>query len=483
MYYAGLRIFPTDDAETRRWKQRTVRDLLRLRAALRTPSAPQDISRAPGPDQRRLRIATWNLREFDSSTYGYRLPEAFYFIGEVISAFDLVALQEVRGDLTAFNRLLGILGKGWDAIMTDADEGSAAHNERMVFVYNTDRVRFQGTAGEISLAGSDRLLLPDSFDLVLPGGVAIELPEDSELAEPVKVPSEKHDDGSYSVTPAALVNLPAGTRLTLPAGTQLAFKGKPDEFTYAVRNGRIADKRIDVGTGRFRQFSEPVRLRWPVAQMELGAQQFARTPFIVYFQSEWMKLALCTVHIFFGDNAEGSAALARREAEIAAFARALARKAGELGDSDSGSFFVALGDFNIKARDHGTMAALTANGFEVPDRILEIPAGTNVARDKYYDQIAFYMGEDAGARRGHGRIQIADAGIFDVFRHVFREGADDAGGEDEAYFRRRMDEVGRSYADYRQWRTHQISDHLPMWVEIETDFGDAYLEGLLPETG
>ena len=28
---------------------------------------------------------------------------------------------------------------------------------------------------------------------------------------------------------------------------------------------------------------------------------------------------------------------------------------------------------------------------------------------------------------------------------------------------------------YREWRTHQLSDHLPMWVEIRTDYTDEYL--------
>jgi exonuclease III len=215
--------------------------------------------------------------------------------------------------------------------------------------------------------------------------------------------------------------------------------------------------------------------------MELGAQQFARTPFIVYFQSAWMRLALCTVHIFFGDNADDSPQMARRRAEIASLTRSLARKASEKRDSDANSYFAALGDFNIKSPEHETMAELQANGFVVPKQIQRIPAGTNVARDKFYDQIAFWTGDDgfAGGRDAFTRIQIVDAGVFDVFRHVYRRGDDDPGGQDEAYFRSRMLEVPprRAY-EYRDWRTHQISDHLPMWVEIETDFADAYLASL-----
>ncbi|SOC00336.1 endonuclease [Rhodobacter maris] len=479
MHYAGLRIGEGDDAATRRWKARTVEDLLRLRGALRQANRLGIASRAPDPARRRLRIATWNLREFDSERYGYRLPEALYCIAEVISAFNIVALQEVRADLHALKRLMRILGSDWQAIMTDSDTAQSAHGERMVFLYDTSCVRFQGTAGEISLSDADRLFLPDSFDLTFPEGIKLELPEGAELTPPAKIPTEKRAPGRYEIDPAAVVDLPAGTKIVLPEGGQLAFKGAPAEFSFALRNERIAEKRLDLHQGRLRTFSAPVRLRWPARQMELGAQQFARTPFVVYFQSDWMKLALCTVHIYFGDNDDGSPAMARRTAEIAALTRALAKKAQSEGNSDAESYFMVLGDFNIKSRAHGTMAALEDNGFLVPERIREIPEGTNVQRNMFYDQMAFWTGKPgAPGFSPHTRISVSDAGVFDVFKHVFREGVDDPGGEDEAYFRSRMLDVGKAYANYRDWRTHQISDHLPMWVEIETDFADAYLQSL-----
>ncbi|MDF3416358.1 endonuclease/exonuclease/phosphatase family protein [Sulfitobacter sp. M57] len=481
MNYVGLRIYGNDTDVTKRWKRKAVTDLLRLRAALRAPNETADISRAPGIDERRLRIATWNIREFDTPNYAHRLDEAYYYLAEVISAFDLVALQEVKGDLAPFDRLLRILGRDWAYVMTDADESSAAHNERMVFVYDTRRVQFRGTAGEINLSGGDRLQLSDSYDLRLDRGVEIELPPGSELRHPEKVNSEKVSDGDYRITPATVVDLPEGTRINVPEGSQLAFKGRPDEFSFDIENGRIANKRLDLKEGDTRSFSEEVRVRFPAQQMELGSQQFARTPFIAYFQSEWMKLALCTVHIYYGSNSDGSPQMARRRAEIEALTEVLAKKASEKTDSDANSYFIALGDFNIKGHDHQTMAALRSNDFEIPEQIQAIPAGTNVKRDMYYDQIAFWQGTNDHGRgpKDYTEIKIVDAGIFDVFKHVYRHGEDDSNGEDEEHFRARMEDVGRTYTDYSAWRTHQISDHLPMWVEIETDFADAYLASLL----
>ena len=41
-----------------------------------------------------------------------------------------------------------------------------------------------------------------------------------------------------------------------------------------------------------------------------------------------------------------------------------------------------------------------------------------------------------------------------------------------------------SYSSYATWRTYQMSDHLPMWVELHIDFADEYLgevEGQIDE--
>ncbi len=48
-----------------------------------------------------LLLATWNIREFDSGKYGYRDDEAYYYIAEILSRFDLIAIQEVRSGLLA----------------------------------------------------------------------------------------------------------------------------------------------------------------------------------------------------------------------------------------------------------------------------------------------------------------------------------------------------------------------------------------------
>lgn len=98
-----------------------------------------------------LLLATWNIREFDSLAYGKRTKDANYFIAEIISHFDLVAVQEVRKDLKGLKKVMGILGNNWDYLITDVTEGQPGNKERMAFLYDTRKVSFGGLASEIVL--------------------------------------------------------------------------------------------------------------------------------------------------------------------------------------------------------------------------------------------------------------------------------------------------------------------------------------------
>ncbi len=98
-----------------------------------------------------LNLATWNIREFDSTKYGTRDEEAYCYIAEIVSRFDLVAIQEVRDDLKALKELVRILGGWWRYIVTDVTIGTRGNKERMAFVFDGRKVRFGGLAGEIVL--------------------------------------------------------------------------------------------------------------------------------------------------------------------------------------------------------------------------------------------------------------------------------------------------------------------------------------------
>ncbi len=99
-----------------------------------------------------LLVATWNLREFGANkSYGPRLPESLHYIAEIISAFDLVAIQEVRSQVDDFKRLMQILGEHWGFLLTDITLGKSGNDERGAFIYDRRKVHFEGFAGQVLL--------------------------------------------------------------------------------------------------------------------------------------------------------------------------------------------------------------------------------------------------------------------------------------------------------------------------------------------
>jgi endonuclease/exonuclease/phosphatase family metal-dependent hydrolase len=105
-----------------------------------------------------LLIATWNIRAFGSVTKqwtasGSDSPKRDYrglrAIIEIVSRFDVIAIQEVTGNLRALRYLMKYLGPDWGFLMTDVTLGDAGHNERMAFVFDRRRVQPSGLAAEL----------------------------------------------------------------------------------------------------------------------------------------------------------------------------------------------------------------------------------------------------------------------------------------------------------------------------------------------
>ena len=70
---------------TKTEKKRTIERLLELREGLRN-----DITMKKADNN--LLLASWNIKEFGHTTQ--RLPEAYFYIAEILSSFDLIVIQE-----------------------------------------------------------------------------------------------------------------------------------------------------------------------------------------------------------------------------------------------------------------------------------------------------------------------------------------------------------------------------------------------------
>jgi len=348
--------YNTIDTETKAGR-RTVRRLMELKEGLK------DIPRKTVDDT--LLLATWNIRDFDKPAYGERSDEAIFYIAEIISRFDLVAIQEVYKDLAGLKRVLKVLGGFWKYIVTDVTEGSQGNKERMTFVYDSRKVTFGGLAGE----------------LVLP---------------PVKLKSGQ----------------------TVPS------------------------------------------------------EQIWRTPFICGFRAGWSRFMLASVHILWGKGKSTSTQEpADRVAEIRKVAKFLQRRT--LDKTAWSRNLILLGDFNIFTTAGEAFGELLKADFQIPPELADFC--TNAKKTRQYDQIAFRVQEDRLATTG-------TAGVFDFFQYVYKS-------EDEFLYTEQMGEgyVKKSNGKKRNekeksryfntyWRTHQMSDHLPLWVELKIDFSKQYLE-------
>ena len=344
--------------QLKHWKPEDRRRAIDHISALRK-HIDQHVPRRTATDT--LLLATWNVRDFDSNKFGHgpRIAESYNYIAETISAFDLVAMQEVNEDMRPFEKVMDLLGPSWRYIATDITEGRSGNGERMVFLFDSNKVQFKHIAGEI--------VLPKPFLI-----------------------DDEH--------------------------------------------------------------------------------QPARSPFIVRFQSGWFKFNLCTVHMYYGDTAGDG--YRRRVEEIDTIARFLKKRA----DKD-GQNYILLGDMNVVGPGDDTMKALKKHKFILPADLTldndELRWASNMGGDKHYDQIAFLVRKD--------ELELGtsenNAGVLNYFKAVYTD------GEAETYFL-----LGKSNEKWpanaakrktyftREWRTWQMSDHLPLFIELRIDFTDKYLK-------
>jgi exonuclease III len=196
-----------------------------------------------------------------------------------------------------------------------------------------------------------------------------------------------------------------------------------------------------------------------------SAKQFARSPFLVTFQSGWLRINLCSVHIYFGSDSNKT----RRIKEIEDLSVFLGNRAKK--DFEN---YILLGDFNITSKEDKTMKALLKGGFKVPPQLQKLAVGSNLAQNKFYDQIAY--------ANTYNSIQFTGkAGVFNYYKQVFTDEELDLYLDDYNMLMKAngKPEIAKMTPKiYKEWKTFQMSDHLPLWCEYKIDFSEEYLKRL-----
>lgn len=107
---------------------------------------------------RNLLIATWNIRAFGGLTEKWvseeddspkRDLQSIRVIAEIIRRFDVIAIQEGRGNLKALRHTLKVLGTDWGLVLTDVTRGDAGNDERLGFLFDRRKIQMSGLAGEL----------------------------------------------------------------------------------------------------------------------------------------------------------------------------------------------------------------------------------------------------------------------------------------------------------------------------------------------
>lgn len=92
-----------------------------------------------------LNLATWNIREFGKTP---RLKASLHYIAEILGQFDLIAVVEVRDNLSELAEVLRILGPYWRAVFSDYITDAGGNRERIAYVYDKRAAVFTGLAAE-----------------------------------------------------------------------------------------------------------------------------------------------------------------------------------------------------------------------------------------------------------------------------------------------------------------------------------------------
>jgi endonuclease/exonuclease/phosphatase family metal-dependent hydrolase len=137
-------------------------DLAALRAALDASPIPAKML------DRNVLIATWNVRAFGGVNPKW-VPEPtdspkrslghVLYLAEIISRFDVVALEEVKHDLSGLRLLMQALGPDWGFTLTDFTRGSEGNQERIAFVFDLRRAKPSGLAAELVVPIEDNTTL------------------------------------------------------------------------------------------------------------------------------------------------------------------------------------------------------------------------------------------------------------------------------------------------------------------------------------
>ena len=206
----------------------------------------------------------------------------------------------------------------------------------------------------------------------------------------------------------------------------------PDAGGNRERLGFIYDKRAVTFNGLAAEANAP---RAKKGEEYLSEKSFWRSPYMAAFKSGSFDFVVLTTHIRWGGSD------AARTEEIGRLADWIEAKRQEKSNEDKD--LIVMGDFNIPSRTDPMFKAITKHGLQIPKALAADKFGSNLEKNKRYDQI--------------------------LHQPIYPDNFTNAGGVldfylDEAHIKE-LFPAGLTKEKF----TFQLSDHLPLWLQINTD--------------
>jgi endonuclease/exonuclease/phosphatase family metal-dependent hydrolase len=172
-----------------------------------------------------------------------------------------------------------------------------------------------------------------------------------------------------------------------------------------------------------------------------------RPPYVASFKSGSFDFIVVSTHIRWGDSEAG------REPELRALAEWVADKQKLFG-KDKRSFddqdLFAMGDFNIPSTRSALFKAITSAGLMVPTALAKRDLGSNLEKDKRYDQILHLPHYPENFTNSGGVLDFYAGDHKPLFPNLTKQAF-----------------------------TFQMSDHLPLWVQVNTDIDGKRLDQII----
>jgi hypothetical protein len=216
----------------------------------------------------------------------------------------------------------------------------------------------------------------------------------------------------------------------------------PDAGGNRERVAYLYDKRAVTFNGLAAEANEPRKKK---GFEYLPEKSFWRSPYMASFKSGNFDFVVLTTHIRWGDSLEA------RRGELEMLADWIEAKRLEKYGEDKD--LIVMGDFNIESRTDALFKAITKHGLQIPKALVGVEFGSNLEKNKRYDQILHYTNfpENFTNQGGILDYYINEARIKELFPDGMKK---------EPF-------------------TYQLSDHLPLWMQINTDIDGQKLEQII----